>query len=111
MNLKIKKFKSDLAEFCKSCNVDMSHNESMKNTGNYGIWYEMGESRIDANDRTAEKVPVISVQIWTKEEYSSLPDKFEDYFDDMDYEWENQTYADYDNSVQRYHYGWTVEVI
>lgn len=111
MNLKIQKFKIDLIKFCKSCGVEIYHNESLKNTGDYGIWYEIGESRIIANDRTAEKCPIISVQIWTKTEYSELPEKFEEYFDDMDYAWENQTFADYDSITQRYHYGWTVDIV
>lgn len=110
MNLKIQMFKTDLITFCKSCGVYMYHNESFKETGDYGIWYEMGESRLDANDCTAEKCPIISVQIWTKKEYSELPDKFEEFFDNFDIAWENQTYADYDSATKRYHYGWTVNI-
>lgn len=111
MNLRIQQFKTALIAFCKGCGVDMYHNESLKETGDYGIWYEMGERRLDANDRVSEKSPVISVQIWTKKEYSELPGKLEDFFDSYDAAWECQTYADYDSEVQRYHYGWTVELI
>lgn len=110
MNTKIKKFKTDLTAFCKSCGVDMYHNESLKSTRNYGIWYEMGGAYLFADDRTVEKEPIFSVQIWTQEEYSSLPGKLEEYFDDMNYVWALQTYADYDSAVQRYHYGWTVSM-
>lgn len=111
MHLKIQRFKQKLLEFCKNCNVAMCHNESPNETGDFGIWYELGENRIDANDKAAEKCPIVSVQFWTKSEYSEIVDKFEKFFDDAGYAWENQTYADYDTEIQRYHYGWTVEII
>ena len=109
MRLRILSFKAKLAEFCKSCNVTMYHNESLKDTGDYGIWYELGETRLIADDRTSEKAPELSVQIWTETEYSELPDRFEEFFDGLEEcLWENQTYADYDSDIGRYHYGWTV---
>lgn len=108
MKSKIQDFKTKLVCFCAMYDVAMSHNESHEETGNYGIWYEMGESRLDADSMTAEKVPVISVQIWTKDEYSELPDLLEDFFDRIECAWDNETYADYDEELQRYHYGWTM---
>lgn len=111
MKSKLQSFKASLAAFCKSIGVNMYHDNAQKETGNYGVWYALGERRDVADDVTAENVPIVTVQIWTKEEYSDLPEKLENYFDDMGYAWDCETYAVYEDTVQRYHYGWSMEVL
>ena len=106
---KIQAFKDQLVAFCDTVGLNMYHNESLKDTGDYGVWYELGVTRFIADDRTAEKAPELSVQLWTTKEYSDLPEKMEEFFDSTEEcYWENQTYADYDSDNHMYHYGWTV---
>jgi hypothetical protein len=108
--MRLTELKQALAQFGASKNVTITHDFSHKETGNYGVWYPVRRKSLHADDIPVETADIVSVQLWLREEYSELPDQLEAFFRSLDLAYDMQTYADYEEEVSRYHYGWLVEI-
>ncbi len=88
------------------CNV--YHDKAHTEPDEYVVWTEVGENTFRA-EGAAEKADRYAVTVYTKKEYSEIPDKLRNLFSDADYAWEDPMIM-YDEQTGYRSYSYTVEV-
>lgn len=107
LTLKLKKVRDALLTVTKNVN----HYESLNNKENYIVWQEEQEgTSLHCNDKKGEQVLKGTIDLFTKDEYSSLVDKVQEALNEFNISYVLNS-VQYESETKLIHYEWLFEVV
>lgn len=100
-------FKDILTSF----EVDVFHFEAYKATNDYIVWRELEGIGLSGDNQIAESGMLIAVDFYTKQEYSTIPERITKRLELCDEIAVEQPTVVYDEDTKLIHYAWTCEVV
>ena len=99
-------FKDVLLQCCDA----VYHIEGYEEKADFIVWAEVGARTFEADDHRAEETTLIAVDFFTKKEFSDVPNKLKQAFEEYEISYKGPDIV-YDKDTGRRNFAYTVELI